>query len=159
MNHIDLEAVKCQLEPVIEAQNVELYDIEYLVEHGRKVLRLYIEQEGGVDLDSCERVSRAVEAALDIHDPIPEAYVLEVSSPGIERKLIKNTHYEKNIGKPVAVKLKKPYGENNQKNFRGVLIGLEEDTVVISADSAKGSTETLHLPRENMIHCRIIYKE
>ena len=154
MPNVDLQAVKTQLEPVVDAQGMELYDIEFLVEHGRKVLRLYIEQEGGVSLNDCERVSRAVEASLDGHDPIPEAYVLEVSSPGIERKLVKDSHYQLNIGKDVAVKLKKPFGENNQKNFRGVLVGLEADAIVLNLES-----EELKLPRENLIHCRIIYKE
>jgi len=155
MHNIDLEAVKSQLEPVVESHNIELYDIEFIVEHGRKVLRLYIEQDGGISLDECELISRAVEASLDANDPIPSAYVLEVSSPGIERKLVKDSHYQLNIGKPVAVKLKKPFGENNQKNFRGVLVALEETAVVISTESEA----LLHLPRENMIHCRLIYIE
>jgi len=155
MHNVDLEAIKSQLEPVVESHNIELYDIEFLTEHGRKILRLYIEQEGGVSLDECELISRAVEASLDAHDPIPNAYVLEVSSPGIERKLVKDSHYQLNIGKAVAVKLKKPFGENNQKNFRGVLVGLEDDVVVISLESE----ELLRLPKEHMIHCRLIYIE
>jgi len=157
---IDLEAIKRQLEPVTDAQKVELYDLEFLVEHGRKILRLYIEQEEGISLNDCERVSRAVEMELDRNDPIPEAYVLEVSSPGIERKLVKTAHFEKNIGKPVAVRLKKPVfiGNTNQKNFRAVLKAIEEDMVVITI-SDKNKTEDLRLSRENLVHCRLVYIE
>jgi len=154
MLNIDLEAIKKQLEPITDNQNVELYDLEFLVEHGRKILRLYIEQEQGISLDDCERVSKAVEVELDRNDPIPEAYILEVSSPGIERKLVKDAHYEKNIGKLVAIRLKKPIriGEVNQKNFRGVLKGIipEEDVVLV---------DDLRLQRTNLVHCRLVYME
>lgn len=150
-----ISAAKALLEPIVEAQQVELYDLEFLTEYGRKVLRLYIEKEGGVSLDDCEQITHAVEPVLDAHDPIPEAYVLEVSSPGIERKLVKDSHYAQNMGKQVEVKLSKPVAEqNNQKKFRGTLTGLEEDAIVILSDP---SGESLKLPRQHLVYCRLVY--
>lgn len=146
-----VKAARTLLTPVVEAQQLELYDVEFLQEYGRKILRLYIEKEGGVTLDDCERVNYAVEPVLDANDPVPGAYVLEVSSPGIERKLVKDAHYAKNIGAEVEVKLSKPY--ERQKKFLGTLFSLEEDAVVITNE--KG--EKLQLPRENLLHCRLVY--
>ena len=152
------------LEPVVEARQMELYDIDYLTEHGRKILRLYIDKEGGISLDDCEVVSHAANSALDAKDPVPEAYVLEVSSPGIERKLVKDAHYMANIGRKVEVRLNKPLEDFKQKKFRGVLLGLDESAVVISgvADGVGGLDvlgEKLRLPREHLAYCRLVYEE
>ena len=141
------------LEPVVEARQMELYDVEFLTEHGRKILRLYIDKEGGVTLDDCEKITRAAGPALDARDPIPGAYVLEVSSPGIERKLVKEKHYADNLGSKVEVKLNKPV--DNQKKFRGKLAALEKDSVVI-IDETGGE---LRLPREHLAYCRLVYTE
>ena len=143
-----VEAVYALLEPVVEAQNIELYDLDFITEHGRQVLRLYIEKDGGITLDDCEHITYAVEPVLDAHDPVPGAYVLEVSSPGIERKLIKDHHFAKHIGRQVEVKLDKPF--NRQKKFRGELMGLEEDFLRV---------DELQLPREHMIYCRLVYTD
>lgn len=149
------------LEPIIKAEQMELYDIEYLHEYGRWVLRLYIDKENGVTLDDCERINNVVMQVLDINDPIPNPYVLEVSSPGIERKLIKDKHFIDNIGKPLEIRLKKPFSveddmyekHGKRKKFRGVLVGLENDAVVISNENA----DELRLPRELVAVCRLIY--
>jgi len=152
--------VKALIEPTVEAQGVELYDLEYITEYGRKVLRLYIDKIGlnnsnspnnGIGLDDCERVSHAVEAVLDTNDPISEAYVLEVSSPGIERKLIKDSHYSRHIGELVEVKLYKPF--DNRKKFQGILTGLKDGCVEISQDSTE-----LSFNRELIAYCRLIYR-
>lgn len=156
-----LAAVQQLLEPVIEAQHIELYDLELLTEYGRKILRLYIDKDGGITLNDCERITYAVEPVLDVHDPIPGAYVLEVSSPGIERKLIKDIHYIKHIGQLVEVKLDKPINDlNNQKKIQGTLMSLEEDAVIISIDALAGDATNieLRLPREHLIYCRLVYE-
>jgi len=148
-----LTAARALLKPIVEAQQVELYDLELLTEYGRRVLRLYIDKEGGITLDDCERITYAVEPVLDANDPIPDAYVLEVSSPGIERKLVKDSHYLANIGKLVDIKLIKPF--NKKKKFRGTLIGLDEEALVISTDLE----EVQRLPREHLAQCRLVYME
>ena len=144
--------VEALLAATVEAQGVELYDLEFITEYGRKVLRLYIDKEGGVDLNDCERVSRAVEPALDAHDPIPHAYVLEVSSPGIERKLVKASHYLRHIGEVVEVKLHKPLAETKRRNFTGVLIGFNENEVQITTDDGND----LQFSRDAIARCRLI---
>ena len=154
----DLAALWALLEPVVEAQEVELYDLEFLTEYGRRVLRLYIEKDGGINLDDCEKVNYAVEPVLDAYDPIPDSYILEVSSPGIERKLIKDRHFEENLGKWVEVKLNKPVSEyGNRKKFQGELMGFSEDYVQIDVPSNKAdeSPQNLRLPREHMTYCRL----
>ena len=152
---MDLTPVYNLLEPIVEAHGIELYDIEYLTEYGRQVLRLYIDKENGISLDDCENITYAVQPALDAADPIAGPYILEVSSPGIERKLVKDKHYTANIGKQVEIRLNKPLNGNhsfgNQKKFRGELLGLDEEAVIIKID------EELRIPRENLKFCRLIY--
>jgi len=160
----DIYAIKTLLEPAVETQKVELYNIEYLTEYGRQVLRLYIDKEGGITLDDCERVNYAVESVLDANDPIPTAYVLEVSSPGVERKLIKDSHYIANIGKKVEVKLDKPLAADilpdsrigNQKKFRGVLVDFKDEYIVVNLNEIDVK---LQIPKEILTYCRLIYEE
>ncbi|MDR1664054.1 MAG: ribosome maturation factor RimP [Clostridiales bacterium] len=128
-----IEAIEPLLSQAAEAQGVTLYDLEYVKEGGDRILRLYIDKEGGVDINDCERVSHGAEAALDARDPIPEAYLLEVSSPGIERRLRKDWHFERYTGERVTVKLFKP-AEDNRKKFKGILKGLRDGAVVIEED-------------------------
>ena len=129
------ETVEPLIAPTITAQGVELYDLEYVKEGGNRILRLYIDKENGVDLNDCERVSRAAEAVLDAHDPIPDAYVLEVSSPGIERRLKKESHFAQYIGHKINVRLYKAVG--GQKSFTGVLTGYENNTITLTDESGE----------------------
>jgi len=151
-NNSPLNRAKEMLEPVVTANGAELYDIAFLTEHGRSILRLYIETENGVTLDDCERISRIAEAVLDKDDPVPGSYILEVSSPGIERKLIKHEHYKQNIGKQVKIKLKKAV--NEQRFFYGELVNLEAGTVFIN-ENQKGEDVSMGLA--DIEYCRIVY--
>ena len=159
-NKPDIPSIYNLLEPVVNSHNVELYDLEYLHEYGRQVLRVYIDKEGGITLDDCEKINYAVQPILDENDPIPTAYILEVSSPGIERKLIKNAHFEANMGKQVEVKTKKPVTrksatlveQKNQKKFSGTLMSQSETTIVIADTYGE-----IDLAKENMIYCRLVY--
>ena len=151
-NNSPLNRAKEMLEPIVTANGVELYDIAFLTEHGRSILRLYIETENGVTLDDCERISRIAEAALDKDDPIPGSYILEVSSPGIERKLIKHEHYQLNLGKQVKIKLKKAV--NEQRFFHGELVNLKDSTVLIN-ENQKG--EDMSIDLADIEYCRIVY--
>jgi ribosome maturation factor RimP len=127
-----VETVEPLLIPVIQAQGVELYDLEYIKEGGDRILRLYIDKEDGVTLEDCESVSHAAEAVLDAHDPIPSAYVLEVSSPGIERKLKKDSHFIRYIGHKITLRLfaaiDPVYG---RKKYTGILTGYENGVITI----------------------------
>lgn len=117
------------LEPIIAERNLELVDLEFVKEGANWYLRVYIDKEGGVDIDDCEGVSRALEAKLDTEDPIEQAYILEVSSPGIDRPLKKDADFEKFCGEIIDIKLYK--GINGQKQYQGKLLGLENGVISI----------------------------
>jgi ribosome maturation factor RimP len=148
-------AVGPMLEPVAEACGVELYDLEYIKEGSNWILRLYIDKPAGVDLNDCEQVSRAAEAVLDARDPIPSAYVLEVSSPGIERRLKKEAHYARYTGKRVEVRLFKPI--DGRKKFRGLLRGLLDGAVVIADEDDEERERAFG--RALVSVCRLVYEE
>ncbi len=123
------------LEPIIAERNLELVDLEFVKEGANWYLRVYIDKEGGVDIDDCEGVSRALEAKLDTEDPIEQAYILEVSSPGIDRPLKKDADFEKYRGEMIDIKLYK--GLNGQKQYQGKLLGLENGVISIEDEENK----------------------
>lgn len=125
---------KCEelLAPIVAKNNVEIYDVEFVKEGSDYYLRAYIDKEGGVNIDDCENVSRALSDALDEHDFIEESYILEVSSPGLGRALKKDKHLEKSIGMEVELKLYKPV--DKVKEFAGVLTGFDEKTVTLDIE-------------------------
>jgi len=127
-----IEALEALLTPVAELEGCELYDIEYVKEGGDRILRLFIDKEDGIDIDDCERVSRAAEAVLDEHDPISGEYRLQVSSPGVERKIKKPSHYTRFIGHKMEVRLFAPHEpETGRKKFTGKLQSFENNSVTI----------------------------
>ncbi len=135
----DLKKVEELILEVIEDYGVELYHYE-LIESGKSnFLRVYIDKENGVTIDDCEKVSRELSVLLDVEDPIPYRYTLEVSSPGIERKLYRIEHYKKNVGKEIDIKLKRKDENLGRKHFVGRLIKAEEDkfSVDINGDTLK----------------------
>lgn len=117
------------LEPIVKANGVEIYDVEYVNEAGEWYLRAYIDKEGGVTIDDCEAVSRAFSDALDADDFIEDAYYLEVSSPGLGRTLKKDSHLEKSIGMEVELKTYRPI--NKQKEFSGILKSFDAETITV----------------------------
>ncbi len=106
-------------EPLVQEQGCSLWDVEYVREGGEWFLRLYIDKEGGVDINDCEAVSRAVDPVLDEKDPIPESYRFEVCSAGLERALKRPSDFERFMGEAVLVKLYTPF--EGQKEFAGHL--------------------------------------
>ena len=125
------------LEPIIRENNFELYDVEFVKEAGPFYLRAYIDKEGGVTINDCEIVSRRLSDLLDEKDFIPDAYILEVSSPGLGRSLKKDKHFEKSIGEEVEIKLFKAI--DKQKEFTGFLkdYNKEEVTIVMDDETEK----------------------
>ena len=108
------------LEPIAEQQGVLVWDIEFKKEGPDYVLRIFLDKEGGISIDDCESVSRALEAVLDEKDPISQAYLLEVSSAGLDRVIKYDFHFEKCMGKKVDVKLFAPI--DGSKEFTAVLL-------------------------------------
>lgn len=130
-----LEKVRQVAAPLAAQEGLELVDVEFGGPGGRQTLRLFIDKEGGVSLDDCTSLSRAVSAALDVEDPIDGAYDLEVSSPGLDRPLRTPEHFQKYAGERVKVKTYAPISEtDNRKTFVGTLQGFEAGFVVVDVD-------------------------
>ena len=125
------EIVAKLAEPVVKANGCELWDVEYVREGDQRFLRLYLDKEGGVDINDCEAVSRAVDPLLDEADPIAESYHFEVCSAGLERALKRPSDFERFMGSAITVKLYRPY--NGMKEIPAVLRGYEDGKVTVEA--------------------------
>ena len=121
------------LNPIVEKYGVEIYDVEYVKEGSDFYLRAYIDKAEGVNIIDCENVSRALSDALDKEDFIPDAYILEVSSPGLGRTLKKDKHLAKSIGEEVEIKLFKAV--DKCKEFSGVLESFDAENITITEES------------------------
>ena len=121
--------------PIVEEHNFELVDVEYVKEGSDYYLRAYIDKPEGVNIIDCENVSRALSDALDQADFIPDAYILEVSSPGLGRTLKKDKHLARSIDEEVEVKLFKAI--DKCKEFTGILVGFDADTLTIREEDGE----------------------
>ena len=124
------QKVENLLKPKIEEIGYELYDVEYVKEGKNYFLRIYIDNEKGIDLNDCEKVNDAIVEPLDKADYIKEQYFLEVSSPGVERTLRKDEHLEKNIGKEIYIKLFQK-DNDGKKEYKGTLKKYTETEIII----------------------------
>lgn len=113
--------------PVVEEHGCTLWDVEYVREGSDYFLRLYIDKEGGVDINDCEAISRAVDPILDEKDPIAESYHFEVCSAGLERSLKRPADFEQFMGSPIMIKLYRP--RNGLKEIPGILRGYDNGRV------------------------------
>lgn len=120
------------LEPVVRAQGFELWELEYQARRGNGFLRIYIDAEAGIDLEACEKVSRAVSAVLDERDPIPVEYTLEVSSPGMDRVLRTAAHFTRFIGERASVDMVLPV--NGRRRFLGKLLAVNAGELTLEQD-------------------------
>ena len=121
------------IEPVVSGLGYEVVDVEFRPHPSNGLLRVYIDHEKGIQLADCETVSRQLSAMLDVEDPIPGHFNLEVSSPGLDRPLRKAEDFERFVGEMVKIKMAMPNLEG-QRNFTGKLLGLEEGEVLLEAD-------------------------
>ncbi len=143
------EQVAALAGPVVQEEGCSLWDVEYVKEAGTRYLRVYIDKEGGVSIDDCERISRRLDPMLDEADPIPESYVFEVGSAGAERELKRPSDFARFMGSQVELRLYQPV--NGRKALVGTLCGYGEDgTVTVSSDSgtesfAKGQVARVRL--------------
>ena len=117
------------LQPVIEALECELWGLELQSGGKRKLLRIYIDSENGIGVEDCERVSRQSGSVLDVEEAINGEYILEVSSPGMDRPLYDIGQYEKYIGEDISLRLRFPY--DGRRNFKGRLTGVDGDEVIL----------------------------
>ncbi len=148
------------IEPVVEGLGYELVLLEYAPSRGTGTLRLFIDvlaheaPEGdapaGIQIEDCERVSREVAATLDVEDPIPSAYRLEVSSPGLDRPLVTADHFRRFAGERVRIEMMVPVG--GQKRFRGILRGTDGHVVMLETETA----QQVSLPLADIERARVI---
>ncbi len=120
---------------IAEEAGVELVDVEVKTSQGRLHLLVYIDQPQGITLEDCERVSKLLGELLDMKDPVPSSYMLEVSSPGIERPLKKREDFRRFSGRYVKIKTYRKM--DGQKNFKGLLVGLEDDRLVVQLENGR----------------------
>ena len=137
------------IEPVVKEMNCVLWGVEQ-ISHGRQTtLKVYIDSDNGVDIDDCARVSRQISSLLDVEDLISGSYTLEVSSPGLERRLFKAEHFERFKGAMIKLSLRNSF--EGRRRYRGLLCGLEDKQVVLRM----GEEEVL-LPVEGIERANII---
>ncbi len=135
---------------VLRELGLELWDVRFEKEGSGWFLRYYIDKPGGVTIDDCERFSRAVDPILDEVDPIDQSYCLEVSSPGVERELVRPVHFEKNIGRPVTVRYIRPV--DGVREFEGKLVAFENNTATI--ETAENEQKTV--ARTEVAYIRLV---
>lgn len=134
-------------EPIASELGYVIWDTEYVREGGRQILRYTIDKDGGVDINDCERFHRAIDPIIDEADPIEESYTLEVSSPGIERELKYEWHFEVCVGDTVDVRLYKPL--DGQKLITGELLPVDDNINIKSGD------KTLSIPKKDVAKVNI----
>jgi len=138
------------VEPVLDEMGFELVDVEYLGAGGRRILRVYMDRTGGVTLDDCARVSREIGVLIDVKDIIEERYVLEVSSPGLNRRLKKEKDFAWAMGKKVKIRMKSPV--EGRRNFTGRLTGMREGTIVMAVDEGEAALPIQGVEKANLVY-------
>ena len=134
--------------PIVEEEGCSLWDVEYLREAGTWYLRVYVDKDGGVSIDDCERISRRLDPVLDEADPVPESYVFEVGSAGADRELKRPGDFEQFMGSEVEVKLYRPV--DGSKHYTGTLSGYEAGAVSLTVGE-----KTLRFPKEQVAQVRL----
>ncbi|MEW6665020.1 MAG: ribosome maturation factor RimP [Thermodesulfobacteriota bacterium] len=150
-NRSIVSAVADLLEPALQGMGYELVEVEYVCERGRWVLRLYIDREEGITLDDCAGVSRELGDVLDSRDLIPHAYVLEVSSPGLNRPLRKEKDFAQRIGRRMKIRMMAPV--QGRRNFVGMLTDFRDRTLFLEVDR-----ETFALPWKEVEKAHLVYE-
>ena len=142
------EIVTAFAQPIVEEKGCSLWDVEYVREGSERFLRVYIDKKGGVSIDDCEAVARAIDPILDEKDPIAESYHFEVCSAGIERALKRPHDFEQFMGSPILIKLYRPH--NGLKEIPGILRGYEEGRITVEAGK-----ETVTFEKSQVALCRL----
>ena len=125
-----IKEVSALIEPILDEIEIELVDIEYLFEQGRWVLRIYVDKSGGITLGHCARVSREIDDLIEVKDIFHQGYVLEVSSPGLNRRLQKEKDFKRAVGKKMKIRMAIPF--EGQRTFRGSLQSFEDGILHLS---------------------------
>jgi ribosome maturation factor RimP len=135
-------------EPLLGTLGYELVDLEYAPAHARALLRVFIDRPEGVGLDDCERVSREISALFDVEDPVPTAYTLEVSSPGLDRVLRTPAHFQRFVGQRVRLELHNP--RDGRRRYTGRLEALNAEGIELNVDGAMVSVPFAEIGRARL---------
>lgn len=141
--------------PVIEEMDIELVDVEYLSERGRWVLRVYIDHEAGVGVEDCARVSEEIGDLIDVKDIIQHEYVLEVSSPGLDRPLKREKDFMRAVGKKIKVRTFAPI--NGRRNYKGVLQDFSGERLYLSVEDG-GQSRVAVIPLPDVEKANLVYE-
>ena len=145
---IDKSGLLALLERPIAALGYELVDLDLRL-GANGLLRLFIDAENGVTLDDCEKVSRQISALLDVEDPLPDSYVLEVSSPGVERRLRTQRHFQRCVDEEVRIQLVRP--QDGRRRFRGRLTSVDEQSVSLVVDGTQWRLPLADIASANLV--------
>ena len=143
------EELRKLLEPAVERLGYELADLEVRLGGKGGLIRVFIDKPEGIDLEDCEKVSLAVSALLDVEDPVPGNYNLEVSSPGLDRKLTKVEHFQRFEGETLKVQTRFPV--EGRRRFRGTLVSSDDENIVLEVDG-----ESHSLPLKTIDSARLV---
>ena len=138
-------------EPLLNKMGFELIDVEYVTEHGRRVLRFYVDKDGGITLDDCAMVSRQFSDVIEDEDISQHEYVLEVSSPGLNRRLKRENDFLQVIGKKIKVKMIVPI--KGRQKFTGYLRGIEDGTLSLEIEK-----ESILLPLRDIAKANLVFE-
>lgn len=150
------EVIQKMVEPVINALGYQLWGIEYLGQGKHTLLRIFLEKEGGVNIEDCAEASRQVSSILDVEDPIKDEYTLEVSSPGLDRQLFRPEQYMQYVG--AAIKVRLNGNLNGRRNFAGTLqevISTQEETTIV----LKVGAEEFRLPFPSIEKANLVIQD
>ena len=142
------DRVSALVRPVVEEEGCSLWDVEYVREAGTWYLRVFIDRDGGVGIDDCERISRRLDPILDEEDPIPDSYVFEVGSAGAERELKRPSDFEQFLGHEVELRLYRPM--DGKKSFAGTLAGYDDGNVTITVGEEALTFEKQQIAKVNL---------
>lgn len=142
------ETISRIIEPSIDNMGMELVEVEFKKEQGQWILRVYIDREGGVRLQDCERVSREIEPLLDVEDPVTHSFTLEVSSPGLQRPLKKISDFQRFQGRLAKIKLYTPI--ESEKKFCAHILRVEGDQIILDREGKTLQVPFVNIARANL---------
>ena len=145
-----VKKVSALIEPILDEMEIELVDIEYLSEQGRWILRIYVDKQGGITLDDCARVSLEIGDLIDVKDIFSHGYVLEVSSPGLNRRLKKKKDFVRAVGKNIKIKMVAPIA--GRRNFEGNLKSFQDGVLRLTLKD-----ESVLLPYRDIEKANLVY--
>lgn len=150
MGQADLQRIRTLVEPVLSSLGFELVDVRLGTDFGRQVLRIFIDREGGVTVGDCQKASQEMNTLLDVEEVVRERYFLEVSSPGLDRPLVKPADFVRYTGKEAVLKTSEPL--EGRRNYKGLLKGMEGEEVLIVIDGQEFKVPIRLIEKANLVY-------